>query len=90
MPFSVVAIIDQYEVVSGAVDEWAIMLRVEDSECVEEYEELYGILGANKLKMVMIRVRGGTERLTRSPDVLDDLYVADNLTRAFPALSLQG
>ena len=36
LPFSVVAIIDQYEVVSGAVDEWAIMLRVEDSECVEE------------------------------------------------------
>ena len=42
--------------------------------------------------MVMIRVRGGIDGWVfgKSPDVLDDLYVADNLTRAFPALSLQG
>ena len=31
LPFSVVAIVDEYDVVSGAVDEWAIMLRVGDS-----------------------------------------------------------
>ena len=61
-------------------------------QCVErewlmrEREELYGILGAKKLKMAMIRIRGGIDGwvFEKSPDVLDDLYVADNSHSCLP------